>query len=97
MGKTIIQVQPQAVSDALEAATAIQDRRALLRLRSIAKRNKKLALQYACIDHVLTGQPLQLLHRTDPAKPNSYDMVQLPTCWCELTSLACNAACPSAA
>jgi hypothetical protein len=30
------------------------------------------------MDHVLTGQPLQLLQRTDPTTPYSYDMVQLP-------------------
>jgi hypothetical protein len=72
-GKELIRVKPQDVSDALDAAHAIQDRSELLRLRRRAKRDNR-ALQCACLDSVVTGQPLQLLQRA-PAHPNSYDIV----------------------
>jgi hypothetical protein len=73
-GSEVIPVEAQDVLDALEAAEAITDASELMRLRRRAKQ-KKQALQFACLDHAWRATPLPLLHRTDPAKPWSYDLV----------------------
>jgi hypothetical protein len=68
----LIPVLADDVREKLRAATAINDPTELHQLRRQAKRNKD-ALQYACINHVLTGAPLQLVQRT--TDPHSYDLV----------------------